>query len=92
LRYFSYRGAREPGWMSALTQETLVVEPANAYRMQIEHFAAVALRETTPLVSAEEGLRTLEATLAVKQAALSGRPVLVAGEAGKLGGPETERT
>lgn len=75
LRYFSYRGEGEAGWLKDLTEETLKVEPFSSYRLQAAHFARVALREEAPLVSGRDGLRTLEATLAVKTASASGQAV-----------------
>jgi predicted dehydrogenase len=75
LEHYYYSGRTEPGWLSDLEQETLAVGPVNAYVEQARHFAAVARRETAPLVSGRDGLRTLEATLAVRDAAASGRTV-----------------
>lgn len=78
LHHFSYRGDGEPGWLSELARDTLRIGPAHTYLRQIEHFACVARREAEPLVSGIDGMRTLEATLAVKQAIASGRTVRLA--------------
>ena len=79
LRHFSYCGAGEPGWLSDLTEGSLAIRPVNPYQVQIEHFARVALREEEPLVSGRDGMRTLAATLAVKQAAATGMAVRLDG-------------
>ena len=48
---------------------------ANPYTAQLLHFAAVIRGEEAPLCSALDGLRTLQATLAVLEAATAGAPV-----------------
>ncbi|WP_332694470.1 Gfo/Idh/MocA family protein [Bosea sp. (in: a-proteobacteria)] len=78
VRHFSYRGDGEPGWLSELSEDQLAITPASAYRLQAAHFARVALRQEAPLISGRDGMRTLEATLAVKQAAASGCAVKLA--------------
>lgn len=78
LRHFSYRGGGEAGWLSELSEDALPITPASAYRRQAAHFARVALREEEPLISGRDGMRTLEATLAVKTAAAGGSAVVLA--------------
>jgi len=78
LRHFSYRGDSEPGWLSELSEDALAITPASAYRRQAAHFARVALREEESLISGRDGMRTLEATLAVKTAAANGSAVMLA--------------
>ncbi len=76
LRHFSYRGEGEPGWLSELSEDKLAIDPVSSYNIQAAHFARVALREEQPVISGRDGTRTLEATLAVKTAAATGRPVV----------------
>jgi len=77
LHYYNYRGVAEPGWRSDLNDETLAADNADTYLRQIEHFARVIRREEEPLVSGLDGVRTLEATLAVKEAAATGRTIML---------------
>lgn len=77
LQYYNYHGTVEPGWRSDLNAETLMAESGDTYVRQIEHFARVIRREEAPLVSGLDGVRTLQATLAVKDAAASGRTIVL---------------
>lgn len=74
MRHFN---AAEPSWRSELNAEALAAENADTYLCQIEHFARVIRREEAPLVSGLDGVRTLEATLAVKEAAASGHTIIL---------------
>lgn len=73
LELWNYRGDRS--WHAELTQEKTFVHKADPYTRQLEHFAAVIAGQETPLCSALDGLCTLQATLAVAQAAQSGQAV-----------------
>ncbi len=77
LKYYNYTGVAEPGWRSDLNAETLVAATEDTYLRQIEHFARVIRREDEPLVSGLDGVRTLQATLAVKDAAATGQTVIL---------------
>lgn len=77
LDYYNYRGVAEPGWRSDLNAERLEAESGDTYLRQIEHFARVIRREEAPLVSGLDGARTLQATLAVKEAAATGQTVVL---------------
>jgi predicted dehydrogenase len=77
LQYYNYRDAAEPGWRSDLNAETLAAGSGDTYLRQIEHFARVICREEVPLVSGLDGVRTLQATLAVKEAAATGRTIVL---------------
>jgi len=77
LEYYNYRGVAEPGWRSDLNAETLVAATGDTYLRQIEHFARVIRREDEPLVCGLDGVRTLQATLAVKDAAATGQTVIL---------------
>jgi predicted dehydrogenase len=79
LEYYNYRGVVEPGWRSDLNAEALAVANEDPYRRQIEHFARIIRREDVPLVSGFDGVRTLRATLAVKDAAATGQTVILDG-------------
>ena len=46
----------------------------------MQHFVRVIRRDAEPLVSGRQGLRTLEVTLAVKQAAATGGTVEISAD------------
>jgi predicted dehydrogenase len=73
LALWNYRGERS--WHAEMTLEKTFVHKADAYSRQLQHFAAVIEGRETPLCSALDGLRTLQATLAVAEAARSGQAV-----------------
>lgn len=73
LALWNYRGERS--WHAEITQEKTVVHKADPYTGQLQHFAAVIDGKEAPLCSALDGLRTLQATLAVAQAAASGTAI-----------------
>ncbi|WP_137896830.1 Gfo/Idh/MocA family oxidoreductase [Ramlibacter sp. 2FC] len=73
LALWHYRGERS--WHAELTLEQTAVHKADPYTQQLQHFQAVIEGREAPLCSALDGLRTLRATLAVHEAALSGRTV-----------------
>ena len=73
LSLWHYRGERS--WHAEITREQTVALRADPYTAQLLHFAAVVLGEEAPLCSALDGLRTLQATLAVLEAATAGAPV-----------------
>jgi predicted dehydrogenase len=77
LDYYSYRDVGELGWRSDLNAKVLVAESADTYLRQIEHFARVIRREEASLVSGLDGVRTLQATLAVKEAAATGHTIML---------------
>lgn len=70
LALWNYRGERS--WHAEITQEQTFVHKADPYTEQLLHFAAVIKGQEAPLCSALDGLRTLQATLAVSEAATSG--------------------
>ena len=73
LSLWHYRGERS--WHAEITREQTVALRADPYTAQLLHFAAVIRGEEAPLCSALDGLRTLQATLAVLEAATAGAPV-----------------
>ena len=73
LEVWSYRGAR--GWHEPMTVEAAPFVPGDPYALQIEHFCAVIRGGEAPLIDAEDGLKTLRATLAVEEAARLGHTV-----------------
>ncbi|MFT3717741.1 Gfo/Idh/MocA family protein [Pseudorhodoferax sp.] len=73
LRTWRYPGER--GWFQPLEPGSIAFQPADPYIEQMRHFGAVIRREEAPLTDALDATRTLEVTLAVRQAAQSGTMV-----------------
>ncbi|MEY2684040.1 MAG: hypothetical protein RJA09_1184 [Pseudomonadota bacterium] len=73
LALWTYRGERH--WHAEMTREQTMVHSADPYTRQLQHFAAVVEGRESPLCSAQDGLRTLQATLAVHEAAAMGRAI-----------------
>jgi len=65
------------GWFDPLTRRRLPVRPADAYVEQMRNLAQVIRGKEAPVVSGDEGLRTLAATLAIAESAATGRPVRI---------------
>lgn len=73
LSLWHYKGERH--WHQPITREQTTALKADPYTRQLQHFAAVIRGDEEPLCSALDGLRTLEATLAVLEAARTGQSV-----------------
>lgn len=73
MRLKSYAG--EGSWWEPFREDVVEIERADPLARQLEHFRAVILGEATPLVSGRNGFQTLRVTLAIQEAARTGRPV-----------------
>ncbi len=71
LALWHYKGDRH--WHHELTREQTTVHEIDVYVQQLRHFRAVAERRETPICSALDGWRTLQATQALLNAAQSGQ-------------------
>jgi predicted dehydrogenase len=71
LDWWRYPGERH--WHREMVREQSRVHDTDVYVQQLRHFRAVAERRKTPICSALDGWRTLQATLALLQAARSGQ-------------------
>lgn len=69
MTLWKYPASVVPGWHQPLAQERVEVARNDALVSQLEHFCRVIRGEAEPLVSAQEGHRTLAATLAVLESA-----------------------
>lgn len=76
LQVWQYRGRR--GWHEPLTVERTPLHRGDPYVEQLRHLRAVAEGRETPVCSGVDGLRTLQATLAVHEAARTGTTVQLA--------------
>ncbi len=70
LALWTYRGERS--WHAEMTREQTSLHRVDPYTAQLEHFAAVIAGTESPVCDALDGLKTLQATLAVGQAAAAG--------------------
>jgi predicted dehydrogenase len=77
LEFWRYDGT--PDWMAPINRTAIAVGQANPYAEQLRHFCAVIEGRETPLVTARDAARSLRATMAVHQAAATGRMVELAG-------------
>jgi len=77
LELWRYHGQK--GWHDAITMERSVPHIGCPYAEQMRHFCAVIAGNERPVCSAEDGFRTLEATLAVHTAARTGAVVRLEG-------------
>ena len=75
LRLWRAADAAAADWGGALRAEMLAAERAAPLPAQLSHFIAVIRGTAEPLVTGEEGLASLIATLAVLEAARTGRRV-----------------
>ena len=75
MRLKIYTGERS--WWEPMEEDTIDVDRADPLARQLEHFCSVVRGETQPLVTARDGLLTLRVTLAIYEAARTGRPVHV---------------
>ncbi|CAN7294637.1 Gfo/Idh/MocA family protein [Bosea sp. LjRoot237] len=75
-----WRYGGERSWFNPISRDSLAVVRASPYVEQLRHLCEVARGEATPLIDAADATRTLRATLAVSEAAQTGRRVtLVSG-------------
>lgn len=75
LEVWDYRGKK--GWHQPLTEERAAIHTGSPYAEQLRHFQAVVAGDEQPVSSGRDGLRTLEATLAVHEAARLQSPVVL---------------
>ncbi len=73
LRIWRQEAAQD--WQSPLPEVSVGIEEGDPIRNQAAHFAEVVRGRATPLITARDAARTLEATLAVTRSAVSGREV-----------------
>ncbi|MDE0462789.1 MAG: Gfo/Idh/MocA family oxidoreductase [Caldilineaceae bacterium] len=74
MELWRYPSADYAGWEQPLEQERHEPADADPLAAQLAHFCRVIRREEPPLVSGEEGLRTLAATQAVLTSGSEGKP------------------
>lgn len=67
--------AGERSWWRPMQEEVVAVERADPLAAQLDHFCAVACGDAMPLVGGRDALQTLAITLAIDEAARTGRIV-----------------
>ena len=72
MRLKTYPSAEDRSWWKPFEEGVVGMIRDDPLRHQIEHFGAVVRGETTPLVSARDGLENLRITEAIVMAATSG--------------------
>ena len=75
MTHWSYKG--EPSWFAPIPPDTLTVGGDNPYVLQLAHFCLVVRGEAASWCSAADGMATLAATLAVREAARTGKAVML---------------
>ncbi len=78
LKLWTARDPKQIGWDKPLAATPIRVADTDPYVEQLRHFRRVIQDGEAPVVSAEDGARTLAATLAVVESGKSGRPVELA--------------
>jgi predicted dehydrogenase len=75
LQQWNYQGERD--WFTEMTCQQSFVHKGDPFDLQMANFKAIIEGREAPLCSATEGLRTLRATLAVKDASTSGQAIIL---------------
>ncbi|MEM0921504.1 MAG: Gfo/Idh/MocA family oxidoreductase [Pseudomonadota bacterium] len=70
-----HHGAGEPDWWAPISATSLMRAATDPLANQIAHFTDVIAHGATPLVSGQEGLRTLEVIEAMQLSAAQGRDI-----------------
>jgi len=68
----------ERSWWQPMREQIVAVERADPLARQLEHFCAVVRGEASPLVEGRDALQTLRVTLAIAEAARTGRVIATA--------------
>ncbi|MBU0611513.1 MAG: gfo/Idh/MocA family oxidoreductase, partial [Armatimonadetes bacterium] len=80
MELWRYADKHARGWTEALVREHLHVEPVDPLQAQLEHFCRVVRGQEEPLVSAEEGARSLAVALTAQESVATGTAVAIAAQ------------
>jgi predicted dehydrogenase len=75
MTLWRYSAGGEPGWSIPISHEQIDVEPAVPLVNQLRHFCDIVRHDAQPRCSGEEGIKTLEVTMAVAEAVRRRQPV-----------------
>ncbi len=78
MELWRYADEHARGWTEALVREQLHVAAADPLQAQLAHFCRVVRGLEAPLVSAEEGARSLAVVVAAQESATTGTAVAIA--------------
>jgi predicted dehydrogenase len=70
-----WRYASTKSWFAPIARESVGIERGDPYRAQLDHLVRVARGQDSPLITARDGMLTLQATMAVHKAARTGQTV-----------------
>ncbi|WP_089300128.1 Gfo/Idh/MocA family protein [Haloechinothrix alba] len=88
MRLTTYQG--QPGWTEPFDTSVVDVPRRDPLRAQLDHFHDVLRAGTPPLVTGQDGVRTLRATQAIAAAARTNGPVAIPGNAEQASHPAHE--
>lgn len=86
LKLWSARTPGEIGWDKPLRAATIATADEDPYIAQLRHFQRVIRQGEAPVIAAEDGARTLAATLAVHESSRLQKPVALAETFARLAG------
>ncbi|MCP4402027.1 MAG: Gfo/Idh/MocA family oxidoreductase [bacterium] len=72
-----YTDPSKVGWQHPLATEQLDIKSADPYPHQVKHFCKVVKGEEAPRTSGEDGLRTLQVTMAVLESGKTHQPITI---------------
>jgi len=75
MTLWRYTGEGEQGWETPISSEQIDVEPGVPLEKELRNFCDVIRHGALPRCSGEEGLKTLEATMAVAEAVRRSKPI-----------------
>lgn len=77
MMIWRYTGEGEQGWSEPISQRREAVERTVPLKGQLQHFCDIIRNSAAPRCSGQEALKTLEATMAVREAASTGIPIVL---------------
>jgi predicted dehydrogenase len=77
MRLWRYTGEGEQGWSDPISHEHAVVEQSIPLERQLQHFCDVMRNGVASRCSGEEAIKTLEATMAVRDSVRTGAPIII---------------
>jgi len=77
MTIWRYAGEGEHGWSDTISLEGIAVQGSIPFERQLQHFCDVIRNGTPPRCSGQEGMKTLETTMAIRASADSGQPVIL---------------
>jgi predicted dehydrogenase len=75
MTIWRYIGEGEPGWSRPISHERTTVERTIPFERQLQHFCDMIRHGAVPRCSGQEAIKTLQATMAVREATSTGAPV-----------------